>query len=84
MELYTPVVVATIPVLIAGAKVYLPLEWAAALRPYWSSVATVLGAAADALAQLATTSTVRPHWAMLAGLASVGLREFVVQASRRA
>lgn len=70
--LSTPVVVATVPIVVAFTKQWLP-TW---LIP---SLAVVLGGVGEVLAAFVLNKPLDPVTIAVAGIAGVGLREFVDQ-----
>lgn len=75
--LSTPVVVAAVPIVVAFAKKWLP-GW---LLP---SLAAVLGGLGEVLAAWMLNTPLDPVTMAIAGIAGVGLREFVVQLTKPA
>lgn len=76
--LFAPVVIALVPIIVAGTKKYIPpsLTW---LTPI---LAMVLGPIADMISQKATGVGVGTAAAAALGLAGVGLREIVNQLTK--
>jgi hypothetical protein len=79
MDLYTPIVVTIVPVLIALLKSRLSPDALARVKPYLPALAILLGALGDLCAQYAQAGSVGLRWSLLSGLAAVGLREAVKQ-----